>query len=370
MPAIDKFLINMIKFKASDLHMSVGAPPICRVQGDMLKLKFPPLTQETNRALIYEIMTEGQRKKFEEKLDLDFSYAINGVGRFRVNIFMQHRGIAAVFRLIPTRIATCEELLIPQSVQTFTTYNQGLVIVAGPTGSGKSTTLAALIDKINQNYRKHIITIEDPIEFIHENKNSLINQRGIKEHTESFASALRSALREDPDVILVGEMRDLETMTLAITAAETGHLVFATLHTGSSSKTIDRIIDVFPKNQQEQIRTVLSESLAGVVCQQLIKRADGQGRIAAFEVLIVTNAVSNLIREGKTFQIPSVLQTARGSGMQSMDMNIIELIKAKKITPEEGFSHAINKKTILPYLQGEIPSDVDLDSFQPVSKNQ
>ena len=267
------------------------------------------------------------------------------VARFRANYFLQKRGFGAVFRVIPTKILSTEELGLPEQVQQFARLNRGLVLVTGSTGSGKSTTLAAIIDFINRNRRDHILTIEDPIEFVHESKGCLINQREIEAHTESFAAALRAALREDPDVILVGEMRDLETIELAITAAETGHLVFGTLHTSSAAKTVDRIVDAFPSGQQAQIRTMLSGSLKGVIAQQLLKRSDKPGRIAALEILFVNAAIANLIREGKTFQIPSVIQMSKGEGMQLLDQSIMELLMTKVISPEEAYVKANDKKT-------------------------
>jgi len=272
------------------------------------------------------------------------------MARFRGNIFMQHKGIGAVFRIIPSKILTADDLGLPEGVRKFTQLKKGLVLVTGPTGSGKSTTLAAMIDLINSSRKEHILTLEDPLEFIHENKESLLNQRQIGEHSESFTAALRAALREDPDVILVGEMRDLETISLAMTAAETGHLVFGTLHTNSAAKTIDRIIDAFPRDGQEQIRSMLSESLKGVVCQQLLKTVEGKGRIAAMEIMVGTPAVANLIREGKTFQIPSIIQTARKDGMQLMDQHLIDLLKTKRISPEEAHRCAQEKKQFEQYL--------------------
>jgi len=272
------------------------------------------------------------------------------VARFRGNIMMQYRGIAAVFRIIPSKILSADDLGLPEGVRRMTNFKKGLVLVTGPTGSGKSTTLAGMIDLINTTRKEHILTFEDPLEFIHQNKMSLMNQRQIGEHTESFASALKAALREDPDVILVGEMRDLITIQLAMSAAETGHLVFGTLHTSTAAKTVDRIIDVFPTDQQEQVRAMLSESLKGVVCQQLLKTADGKGRVAALEIMLGTPAIGNLIREGKTFQIPSIMQTAKKDGMQLMDQHLLDLLKTKKVNPEEAYRCAIDKKQFEQYL--------------------
>jgi twitching motility protein PilT len=285
--------------------------------------------------MIYDILNDQQRKIFEETRELDFSIALGEYGRFRVNVFSQNRGEAAVLRTIPNKVKSFEELVLPRICRSVAKAEKGLVLVTGPTGSGKSTTLATMVDSINASYNKHIITIEDPIEFIHESKKCLVNQREVGEHTHSFANALRSALREDPDVILVGEMRDLETISLALTAAETGHLVFATLHTSSAPKTIDRIVDVFPAGQQAQIRTMLSETLYAVISQILLKRADGTGRIPALEVMICTSAIKNLIRESKTAQILSTLQTSQKFGMQTMEMAVKGLLERKLISPEE-----------------------------------
>jgi twitching motility protein PilT len=350
MARIDGLFKMMKEQGASDLHLSSGSQPIFRLHGEMVRLNFKALAHEEIQALVYEILTEKQKGEFEAKRDLDLAYSIPDLARFRGNILMQHKGIAAVFRMIPSKILTADELSLPEGVRRLTMLKKGLVLVTGPTGSGKSTTLAAMIDLINSTRKEHILTLEDPLEFIHENKLSLLNQRQIGEHSESFTAALRAALREDPDVILVGEMRDLETISLAMTAAETGHLVFGTLHTNSAAKTIDRIIDVFPKDSQEQVRTMLSESLKGVVCQQLLKTAEGKGRVAAFEIMVGTPAIGNLIREGKTFQIPSIIQTARKDGMQLMDQHILDLLKTKKILPDEAYRCAQDKKQFEQYL--------------------
>lgn len=344
-------LFNMMKEQgASDLHLSTGNPPIFRQRGDMIRLNFKTLGNDELKAILFEILNEKQKAQFEETKDLDFAYEVPGLARFRGNILMQYRGIAAVFRIIPTKILSADELGLPEGVRKLTHLKKGLVLVTGPTGSGKSTTLAGMIDLINSTRKEHILTFEDPLEFIHENKMSLMNQRQIGEHTESFASALRAALREDPDVILVGEMRDLITIQLAMSAAETGHLVFGTLHTSTAAKTVDRIIDVFPTDQQEQVRAMLSESLKGVVCQQLLKTADGTGRVAALEIMIGNAAIGNLIREGKTFQIPSIMQTAKKDGMQLMDQHLLDLLKTKKINPDEAYRCAIDKKQFEQYL--------------------
>ena len=352
MADIDRYFRRMVEIGASDLHISPGNPPKLRKSGELHPIEGEPiLNDEINRKLLYEIMNEEQIKQFEETCDVDFAYAIEDIGsRFRCNIFKERKAIGAVFRLIPTKIKTVEELGIPESVLIFAKLNKGLVVVTGATGSGKSTTLAAIIDYINKNYSKHIITIEDPIEFVHTSQKCLITQREVGHHSNSFSTALKASLREDPDVILVGEMRDLETIELAITAAETGQLVFGTLHTNSAAKTVDRIINVFPVDAQEQIRAMLSESLKGVVAQQLLKNVEG-GRNAALEILIATPGVSNLIREGKTHQIPSVIQTSKKDGMQSMDQAIMECLKAKKITPEEAASKAFDKRTFEPFLK-------------------
>ncbi|MSN26996.1 MAG: PilT/PilU family type 4a pilus ATPase [Geobacter sp.] len=344
-------LFNMMKEQgASDLHLSSGNPPIFRLRGEMVRLNFKTLSHEEIKAILFEILSEKQKAQFEETKDLDFAYEVPDVARFRGNIMMQYRGIAAVFRIIPTKILSADDLGLPEGVRRMTAFKKGLVLVTGPTGSGKSTTLAGMIDLINSTRQEHILTFEDPLEFIHPNKLSLMNQRQIGEHTESFASALKAALREDPDVILVGEMRDLITIQLAMSAAETGHLVFGTLHTSTAAKTVDRIIDVFPTDQQEQVRAMLSESLKGVVCQQLLKTSDGKGRVAALEIMLGTPAIGNLIREGKTFQIPSIMQTAKKDGMQLMDQHLLDLLKTKKVNPEEAYRCAIDKKQFEQYL--------------------
>jgi twitching motility protein PilT len=330
-----ELLIFAVNQKASDLHLSAGEPPMLRIHGELRKLETPALTAEQVHKMIYDILNDRQRKTLQETKELDFSIALGEYGRFRVNCFFQQRGGAAVFRSIPSKIHTFEELGLPRICRQIAKNRRGLVLVTGPTGSGKSTTLAAIINHINNDRKEHIITIEDPIEFIHTSINCLINQRELLAHTHSFANALRSALREDPDVILVGEMRDLETIQLALTAAETGHLVFGTLHTTGAAKTIDRIIDVFPTDQQEQVRTQFSESLQAVISQRLFKRRDGTGRVAAVEVMIGTTAIRNLIRESKISQIPSVMQTGQKFGMQTMEAALKDLINRKIISPEE-----------------------------------
>ena len=350
MARIDALFRMMKEQGASDLHLSTGNPPIFRLHGEMARLNFKTLAHDELKSILFEILNEKQKAHFEEFKDLDFAYSVEGLARFRGNILMQHRGIAAVFRIIPSKILSADDLKLPEGVRRMTNFKKGLVLVTGPTGSGKSTTLAAMIDLINSTRKEHILTLEDPLEFIHENKESLINQRQIGDHTESFSSALRAALREDPDIILVGEMRDLITIQLAMSAAETGHLVFGTLHTNTAAKTIDRIIDVFPTDQQEQVRAMLSESLKGVVCQQLLKTSDGKGRVAALEIMLGTPAIANLIREAKTFQIPSIIQTAKKDGMQQMDQHLMELLKGEKINADEAYRCAIDKKQFEPFL--------------------
>jgi twitching motility protein PilT len=331
--------------KSSDLHISVGAPPLIRVSGDLTPLSTNELPAAETKKLLYEIMSPYQQEQFEKNMEMDFAYALPGTGRFRANIFLQNRGIAGVFRIIPEEILSVEQLKCPPQILNFAKLHRGLVLCTGPTGSGKSTTLAALVDYINARRSDHILTIEDPIEFVHPNKKCLVNQRELNAHTKSFAAALRSALREDPDVILVGEMRDYETIQLALTAAETGHLVFGTLHTSSAAKTIDRIIDVFPAGQQSQIRSMLSESLKGVMAQTLLKKIGG-GRIAAIEILVGNPSIANLIREDKTFQINSVLQTSKSDGMQTLDMALIDLMEKKLITAEACLDFCSDKKTM------------------------
>jgi twitching motility protein PilT len=336
MAALEDLLRITKQHNASDLHLASGSAPYLRLAGDMVRLNYKSVSAEVCQGLIFEILTDRQKELFQENLELDFSYPVRGVGRFRANVFMQRNGIAAVFRLIPEEVQTISELGLPEKLLDLIDVSEGLILVTGPTGSGKSTTLASIIHTVNTSRRAHIITIEDPIEFVHQNRQCLINQREVSSHTHSFGNALRAALREDPDIILVGEMRDLETISLAITAAETGHLVFATLHTNSAIKAVDRIIDVFPEGQQAQIRTMLSESLRGVVAQALLPRADGKGRVAVAEILVNVPAVANLLREGKAFQIPSVMQTGRAQGMLTFESSINDLMRTGVITKEEG----------------------------------
>jgi twitching motility protein PilT len=335
--------------KASDLHISAGAPAMIRVHGELIPAMEEKLSLEEVHEILFDILTDEQKARFQEALELDFSIEIEGLSRFRVNMFNQRRGEGAVFRVIPSKIKTVKDLNLPESILYLTRLKRGLVLVTGPTGSGKSTTLAALIDDINTNRPEHIITIEDPIEFVHHNKRCMINQREISAHTHSFANALRAALREDPDIILVGEMRDLETTQLAITAAETGHLVFGTLHTNSAASTVDRIIDIFPPHQQSQIRTQLGNSLAGVLCQGLVPTIDGHGRVCAMEIMFGTPAIRALVREGKTHQIPSLIQTGGKMGMQTLDHCLKNLVMNNKIKGQDAYEFAINKEAFSQY---------------------
>jgi len=341
---ISELLTFMKQQGASDLHLSAGLPPIIRLHGSLRRLKMDPLTKEEVRNMLYSLLTEEQRKRFENDFELDFPHQINGLARFRVNAFRHERGDGAAFRLIPSQVPTLADLNMPPVLAEMSMKEKGLILVTGPTGSGKSTTLAAMVNHINENKYGHIITVEDPIEFIHTPKNSLVHQRELGGHTHSFSKALRSALREDPDVILVGEMRDLETTSLAITAAETGHLVMGTLHTNSAAKTIDRTIDIFPADARDQVRTMLAESIIAVVAQALIPRKDGKGRVVALEILIANVAIRNLIREGKTFQIPSIIQTHQNLGMQSVDSHLRDLVSKGIITKEEAIKKALDPK--------------------------
>jgi len=331
-----------VKNKASDLHLSSGLPPMIRVHGDIRRINLPEMNAEEVGHMVTSVMNDLQRKNYQQNLETDFSFELPNVARFRVNAFNTNRGPAAVFRTIPSKVLTLDDLKAPRIFQKISDNPRGLVLVTGPTGSGKSTTLAAMINYVNETQSSHILTIEDPIEFVHESKKCLINQRELHEHTHSFANALRSALREDPDVILVGEMRDPETIGLALTAAETGHLVFGTLHTTGAAKTVDRIVDVFPAGEKEMVRSMLSESLRAVISQTLLKTRDGQGRVAAHEILISTAAVRNLIRENKIAQIGSALQTGQQYGMQTLDQSLQNLVRTGVISQETARAKAQN----------------------------
>lgn len=350
MAQIDVFFDALLEFKGSDLHLSTGNPPIIRINGELEALDYPAYVDADLRELLFEICPGERIAEFQETGDIDFGYTFGSKARFRANFFMQNKGIAAVFRTIPSEVLTADQLGLPEICRKFAGLKKGLVVVTGPTGSGKSTTLAAIIDHANKTRSDHILTVEDPIEFVHKSKKALINHREVGAHTKSFASALRGALREDPDIILVGEMRDLETISLALEAAATGHLVFGTLHTPSAAKTIDRIIDVFPAGQQNQIRSTLSESLVGVIAQNLFKRIDKPGRVAALEILVVDTPIANLIREGKTFQIPSMIEVGRKKGNRPLDDAIMDHLSGKRISGEEAYEKSIDKKKFRPFL--------------------
>ena len=356
MAQIDAFFKLMNDQGASDLHLISGQQPVLRIGGELERVKYPPLENDALKAMLYEIAPEHKVKEFEETGDIDFAYEIPGLARYRANFFQQKYGMGAVFREIPSKILTCDELMLPKVVKRLATLPRGLVLVTGPTGSGKSTTLAAIVHEANITRKEHILTVEDPIEFVHHSEKAIINHREVGLHTRSFAAALRGALREDPDIIMVGEMRDLETISLAIEASATGHLVFATLHTTSAAKTVDRIIEVFPVSQQEQIRNTLADGLRSVIAQTLFKRRDQRGRVAALEIMIANPAVRNLIREGKTYQIPSMIQTGKKYGMQSMDDAIMDLLVKKIISADDAYLRAYDKAKFLPYLKHP-PSD-------------
>jgi len=351
MAQIDAFFKLMNEQGASDLHMLAGQKPVLRVRGDMETVKYNTLENDSLKAMVYEIVTEDKIKIFEETGDVDFGYEIPGLARYRGNLFMQKNGVGAVFREIPSEILTCEQLKLPSVIKKLASLPKGLVLVTGPTGCGKSTSLAAIIDEANNTRKDHILTIEDPIEFVHNSKSSIVNHREVGLHTKSFSAALRGALREDPDIILVGEMRDLETIALAMEAAMTGHLVFGTLHTLNASKTVDRVIEIFPASQQAQVRSTLADALKAVVSQTLFKRIDIKSRCAALEILICTPAVRNLIREGKTYQIPSAMQTGKKYGMQTMDDAIEELLQKGWISSESAYTNCIDKAKFVKYLK-------------------
>ena len=358
MAKLDAFFKLMVDHGASDLHLVSGSQPILRVHGELQRVRYAVLDNDDLKKMLYEVAPEYKIKHFEETGDVDFAYEIPGLARYRANYFVQKYGVAAVFRQIPDTILTTEQLGLPPVLNRLPLIPKGLVLVTGPTGSGKSTTLAALVDYANTHRKDHILTIEDPVEFVHKSHNCIINHREVGLHTRSFASALRAALREDPDIIMVGEMRDLETIALAVEAASTGHLVFATLHTQSAAKTVDRMIDVFPHDQQEQIRATLADSLQAVVAQTLFKRRDTKGRCAALEILIATPAVRNLIRDGKTFQIPTVLQTGKKYGMQSLDDAILDHLEKGRISAEDAYLNCLDKTRFRAFLRNA--SDDDL----------
>ena len=345
--SIDELLEQMVVLHASDLHITTNSPPVYRVRGEILRAAgFEPFSPDDTRGLLYRILSSEQQKQFELNRQLDFAYSLPGVARFRVNVYYQRESVGAAFRLIPTEIKTLEELQLPAILHTFAEKPRGLVLLTGPTGSGKSTTLAAIMDEINRTRSEHILTVEDPIEFVHKHKRCIVNQREIGPDATSFGNALKAALRQDPDIILVGEMRDLETISTALTAAETGHLVFATLHTQSASSTVDRIIDVFPSEQQEQVRIMIANSLQGIVTQTLLKTADGQGRVAALEILLPDDAVRNLIRQAKVEQVYSIMQTNTSRGMQTMEQALADLALRRVINLDDAFEHT-NRRDIL-----------------------
>ena len=351
MAKIDAFFKLMNDQGASDLHLVSGQPPALRLRGDIERIKYKVLDDDELKAMLYEIAPEDKVKVFEETGDVDFGYEIPGLARYRANFFMQKNGCAAVFREIPSTILTVKDLGLPPVISKLANLPRGLVLVTGPTGSGKSTTLAAIIDEANRTRKDHILTIEDPVEFVHVSQACIVNHREVGTHTQSFTAALRGALREDPDIILVGEMRDLETISLAIEAASTGHLVFGTLHTSSAAKTVDRVIEVFPASEQAQIRSTLSDGIRAVIAQTLFKRIDVKGRIAALEILIATPAVRNLVRENKTYQINSMIQTGRKYGMQLLDDAIMELLERGRISPDDAYMKANEKARFRPFLK-------------------
>ena len=355
MAKIDAFFNLMFEQKASDVHLSSGNHPMLRINGELQRVDHPPLDADELKKMLYEIAPDYKVKVFEETGDVDFGYEIPNISRFRANFFQQKNGVSAVFRQIPSKVLSFEDFEkfdapLPAVLKKFCMLHKGLVVVTGPTGSGKSTTLAAMVDYANKNRKDHILTLEDPIEFVHESKNCLVQHREVGIHTKSFAAGLRGALREDPDIILIGELRDLETIELALVAAATGHLVFGTLHTPSAAKTVDRIIDVFPGEQQNKIRATLSEALKGVIAQNLFKRIDKKGRVAALEILVFTTAIANLVREGKTHQIPGMIQVGKKLGNQPLDDAIMDHLKMKRISPEEAYDKCLDKKKFRPFL--------------------
>src|SRR6266571_4237603 len=355
MAKIDAFFNLMFEQKASDLHLSAGNSPMLRINGELHRVDYPPLENDALKTMLYEIAPDYKIKHYEETGDVDFGYEIPNVSRFRANFFNQKYGCAAVFRQIPSKVLSFEDFEkfdapLPAVLKKFCMLHKGLVVVTGPTGSGKSTTLAAMVDYCNKNRKDHIITMEDPIEFVHESKNCLVNHREVGVHTKSFASGLRGALREDPDVILIGELRDLETIELALTAAATGHLVFGTLHTPSAAKTVDRVIDVFPADQQNKIRATLSEALKGIVAQNLFKRIDKKGRVAALEILVFTTAIANLVREGKTHKIPGMIQVGKKTGTHPLDDPFMKHLRIKRVSPDKAYDKSIDKKKFRSFL--------------------
>ncbi len=355
MAKIDAFFKLMNEQGASDLHLTAGQPPALRIRGEIERIKYKVLDSDDLRGMLYEIAPEQKIKLFEESGDIDFGYEIPGLARYRANFFMQKNGVAAVFREIPSTIMTSDQLGLPEVVSKLATLPRGLILVTGPTGSGKSTTLAAVVDVANRSRKDHIITVEDPIEFVHQSQGCIVNHREIGIHTNSFATALRGALREDPDIIMVGEMRDLETISLAVEAASTGHLVFSTLHTSSAYKTVDRVIEVFPSSEQPLIRSTLSDGLRAVIAQVLFKRIDRKGRVVALEILIANPAVRNLIREGKTHQIPSMIQTGKKYGMILLDDSIMDLYTKGMVSAEEAYAKANDKGRFRPLLKTAPP---------------
>ena len=343
---LSDYLLDTVNAGASDLHVTAGLPPMVRISGKVWPLDYPPLTSAATREVVYDILSNEQRRRLENDWELDFSYTLPRTARFRVNVYFQKGSIGAAFRAIPQEVTSLRDLGLPEAVEDMTRKPRGLILVTGPTGSGKSTTLAAMIDRINSGRNEHIMSVEDPIEFLHEHKNCIVNQREVNQDTKSFAEALKHVLRQDPDVILVGEMRDLETISLAVTAAETGHLVFGTLHTQDAPQTVDRIIDVFPSHQQSQIRTQLANAVQGIITQTLIPKLDGRGRAVACEILVPTPGVRNLIREGKNHQIYSAMQTGGKLGMQTMDAALVELVRKREISREEAEKRSSNPEEL------------------------